>query len=129
MQWLAQQNIPLPLAWLAIWAELVGGLALAIGFVTRVSALGIVVNMLTATIMVGLPNGLFMNWFGDQRGEGVEFYMLASVIRAVLILQGGGRWSLDRVFTRSVRVRAMLARWCLERQPPIIVVTDMTPEY
>jgi putative oxidoreductase len=71
------------------------------GFFTRIAALGIVVNMVVATAMVGLPNGLFMNWFGNQKGEGIEFYLLAIVIGLTLILQGSGRWSVDRILAQQ----------------------------
>ena len=101
MQWFAQQHVPVPLAWLAIMAEFLGGLALMFGFFTRIAALGIVVNMVVATAMVGLPNGLFMNWFGNQKGEGIEFYLLAIVIGLTLILQGAGRWSVDRILAQQ----------------------------
>jgi putative oxidoreductase len=101
MRWFAQQHVPVPFAWLAIMAELLGGLALVFGFLTRVSALGIVVNMVVATFKVGLPNGLFMNWFANQKGEGIEFYLLVIVIGVTLILQGAGRWSIDRVLARK----------------------------
>jgi len=36
-----------------------------------------------------------MNWFGAQKGEGFEFHMLAASIALVLVVTGGGAWSLD----------------------------------
>lgn len=96
MHWFAQQHVPAPLALMAIMAEALGGLGLVFGFLTRIAALGLVVNMVVATFMVGLPNGLFMNWFANQKGEGIEFYLLVIVIGVTLILQGAGRWSVDR---------------------------------
>jgi putative oxidoreductase len=101
MQWFTSQHIPAPLAWLAIAAELVGGLTLAVGLLARLSALGIVVNMTVATLTVGLPNGLFMNWFGQQKSEGIEFYLLAIVIGLTLVQQGAGPWSIDRAVARQ----------------------------
>ena len=101
MQWFAQQHIPAPLAGLAIMAELLGGLALMFGSFTRIAALAIVVNMVVATLTVGLPNGLFMNWFSSQKGEGIEFYLLVIVIGVTLILHGSGMWSVDRNLARQ----------------------------
>ena len=37
-----------------------------------------------------------MNWFGNQEGEGYEYHLLAIAIAAALMIQGGGRWSVDR---------------------------------
>jgi putative oxidoreductase len=57
-----------PLALLAIAAEFLGPLGLAVGLLTRVAALGIAVVMLVA-FMGHEQHGFFMNWFGPQQGE------------------------------------------------------------
>ena len=44
-------HIPAPLAFLAIAAEFFGGLGLILGFLTRIAAFGIAVNMLVAVAM------------------------------------------------------------------------------
>ncbi len=41
-----------------------------------------------------------MNWFGNQKGEGVEFHLLALGIVAALLILGGGKWSVDSLFKR-----------------------------
>src|SRR3954468_18782460 len=53
-------HIPAPLAFLAIAAEFFGGLGLIVGFLTRVAALGIAVNMLVAVATVHGNVGFFM---------------------------------------------------------------------
>src|SRR5580700_9598291 len=63
-------HIPAPLAFLAIMAEFLGGLGLIVGFLARIAAFGIAVNMAVAIFMVHIHNGLFMNWYGNQKGEG-----------------------------------------------------------
>src|SRR5467141_1442219 len=70
MQLFSQMGIPPFLAFLAIAAEFFGGLGLILGFLGRVAALGIIVNMLVAVGAVHLPHGFFMNWTGTQQGEG-----------------------------------------------------------
>src|SRR5215467_160155 len=55
-------GIPAPFAVLAICAEFLGGIGLVLGFLTRVAAFGIAVNMCVAIAMVHGPNGFFMNW-------------------------------------------------------------------
>src|SRR5262249_5184641 len=57
MQSFNQMGIPDFLAFLAIAAEFFGGLALIVGFLGRVAALGIVINMLVAVFAAHLPNG------------------------------------------------------------------------
>jgi len=83
-----------PLALLAIAAEFLGPLGLAVGLLTRVAALGIAVVMLVA-FMVHERHGFFMNWFGAQQGEGVEYHLLALGLAIALIVGGAGAWSID----------------------------------
>src|ERR1700741_4641431 len=45
-------HIPAPLAFLAIAAEFFGGLGLILGFLTRIAAFGIAVNMVVAISLV-----------------------------------------------------------------------------
>jgi putative oxidoreductase len=90
-------GIPAPLAFLAICAEFFGGLGLLVGLLSRVAALGIIVNMLVAIATVHHVNGFFMNWTGQQKGEGFEFHLLAIALAiVVLINKGSGAVSIDR---------------------------------
>jgi putative oxidoreductase len=61
MTYFTKSGFPAPLAFLAIAAEFLGPLGLAVGLLTRVAALGIAVVMLVA-IMVHKQHGFFMNW-------------------------------------------------------------------
>jgi putative oxidoreductase len=94
-------HIPAPLAFLAIAAEFFGGIGLIVGFLTRIAAFGIGVNMLVAIIKVHHAFGFFMNWTGSQKGEGFEFHLLVLAIVAFLIIRGGGAFSVDRALTVS----------------------------
>lgn len=96
-------GIPYVFALLAILAESFGALALISGLFTRPAAFGIGAVMTVAALMVHLPNGFFMNWFGNQAGEGFEYHLLALAIAFALVLKGGGRWSLDGLIARSLR--------------------------
>ncbi len=97
----ATMGIPLAFAILAIVAEFFGALGLITGFLTRVAAFGIGIEMGVAAWMVHLPNGFFMNWSGKQAGEGIEYHILVIAIAVALMIKGGGRWSLDRLLTRK----------------------------
>lgn len=97
----AKLGIPAVFAFLAIMAEGLGSLGLIAGLGTRVAALGITVNMVVAVLMLHLQHGFFMNWFGNQQGEGYEFHLLAIAIGMVLMIRGGGKWSADRVLARA----------------------------
>src|SRR5580698_2328417 len=94
-------HIPAPLAFLAMAAEFFGGLGLILGFLTRIAAFGIAVNMVVAVAMVHSNFGFFMNWTGTQKGEGFEYHLLALAITAFLMIRGAGAFSLDRVIARA----------------------------
>jgi len=96
-----KMGIPAVLAFLAIMAESVGAVALIAGFLTRIAALGVGTNMVVAILMVHLPNGFFMNWTGNQKGEGFEFHLLAIALALALIIRGGGKWSIDRQMSQG----------------------------
>ena len=90
-----QMGIPAPFAFLAIVAESLGALALIFGLLSRVSAFGVGITILVAMLMVQLPNGFFMNWFGNQKGEGMEFSLLMLGLAAITVLRGGGAFAID----------------------------------
>src|ERR1700755_2202500 len=75
MGFFESMGIPAAFGLLAIIAEFFGGLGLIIGFLGRIAAFGIMVNMIVAILMVHGRNGLFMNWTGKQGGEGFEFHL------------------------------------------------------
>jgi putative oxidoreductase len=90
-----QMGIPAPLAFLAICAEFFGGLGLIVGLLGRIAALGIIVNMLVAIAKVHSANGFFMNWTGQQKGEGYEYHLLAIALALVVLIKGSGAMSID----------------------------------
>lgn len=99
-------HIPAPLAFLAISAEFFGGIGLIFGFLTRIAAFGIGVNMLVAIAMVHHNFGFFMNWTGAQKGEGFEFHLLVLAIVTYLIVRGAGAFSVDRALSVSAPANA-----------------------
>jgi putative oxidoreductase len=88
-------HIPAPLGVLAICAEFFGGIGLILGFLTRFAALGIAVNMMAAILLVHMANGPFMNWAGNQKGEGYEYHLLALALAIPLMVRGAGAFSVD----------------------------------
>jgi len=94
-------GIPTLFAFLAISAEFLGGIGLIVGFLSRIAAFGIAVNMLVAIFMVHLPNGIFMNWFGNQKGEGYEYHLLAIVLCILIMVKGAGALSVDLALTKA----------------------------
>jgi putative oxidoreductase len=92
---LRKSGVPSPVALLAIMAEFLGPLGLAVGLLTRVAALGIAAVMLGAILTVHRQHGFFMNWYGNRQGEGFEYHVLAIGLAVALVLNGAGMWSVD----------------------------------
>ena len=93
-------GIPAVFAVLAIAAEFLGSLGLIFGFLTRVAAFGLAVEMTVAACLVHRQH-FFMNWTGQQQGEGFEFHILAVAMGVALMIQGGGLLSIDGALSRG----------------------------
>jgi len=90
-------GIPWLIALLVIIGESFGSIALLAGFFTRFTAASLAIIMLGAISMVHIPHGFFMNWSGQQLGEGFEYHLLVIGVAATLLITGGGKWSVDRI--------------------------------
>jgi len=101
MHFFTGMGIPAAFAFLSIMAEFLGGIGLIVGFLTRIAAFGIAIDMLVAVLLVHARNGVFMNWYGNQKGEGYEYHLLAIVICILLMVKGAGALSVDRALTKA----------------------------
>ena len=90
-----QAHIPAIFAFLAICAEFLGSLGLILGFLTRIAAFGITVEMIVAVATIHSHIGFFMNWFGNQKGEGYEYHLLVFALSIPLMIRGAGAFSID----------------------------------
>jgi putative oxidoreductase len=91
-------HIPSPLGYAAAIAEFFGSIALLLGVFTQAAALGILLTMVVATFTVHAPAGFFLNTTNDpKRGSGYEYTLTLAVIALVLVLLGGGIYSLDAI--------------------------------
>lgn len=88
------------MAYLVIAAEFVGAIALILGLLTRFAAFGMFAVMAGAIYLAHWQNGFFMNWAGKQSGEGIEYHLLVMGMALALMVQGGGRASIDRLLSR-----------------------------
>lgn len=97
-----KMGLPWIIALLVIMGEFFGSLGLLAGFLTRFTAASFIVIMLGAIVTTHLPIGFFMNWFGQQQGEGYEYHLLVIGIGLALLMTGAGKWSIDRLITEKV---------------------------
>lgn len=100
-------HLPSVLAFLVILGELAGGVGLIVGLFSRLSAAVIALTMVGAVVTVHSRYGLFLNWYGNKEGHGIEYHLLAIALALVVTVKGGGAFSLDRVLERHASQASM----------------------
>ncbi|GJM29401.1 MAG: hypothetical protein DHS20C17_20360 [Cyclobacteriaceae bacterium] len=89
-------GLPWILGFFIILLESFGALCLILGIGTRVIAASLVMLALGIIFSSHIQNGFFMNWYGNQPGEGVEYFLLWIGMAIGLSIAGGGKFSIDR---------------------------------
>jgi putative oxidoreductase len=97
VQSFAGMGIPWPEygVYLAIAGELLGGLGLMVGLLTRVAAFGPLCVMLVAIIAAHLRHGLL------AKNGGFEYPLILGLVALFFVAHGAGAFSLDGWFERS----------------------------
>ena len=90
-----KMNVPMATmtAPLVTCLEFFGGLALIVGLLTRLVALGLAIDMLGAIALVHLANGFFLP-------TGYEFALMLCVASLTLVVGGAGSPSVDEMIAR-----------------------------
>jgi putative oxidoreductase len=91
---LDSRRIPRSIAWLIILGQSFGSIALVAGFLGRFAAGGLFI-IFTGALIVHLPDGWAMNWFGEKNGEGIEYHVMLLSLLLIAIVRGCGAMSID----------------------------------
>jgi putative oxidoreductase len=89
-----QVGVPPIVGFAVIITEFFGPIFLLLGFATRLWSLGIV-GVMVGVIATTFNQYFFMNWFGAQKTEGFEFFLLAIGMSLSLVISGSGKMSID----------------------------------
>jgi putative oxidoreductase len=94
---LAPLGVPMPTtaAYVLTFTELVGGLLLMAGFLTRLAALALTIDMVLAIVLVAYKLPLIAA-SGQTGGAGLELNLVLMGGFLVALFAGPGRFSLDR---------------------------------
>lgn len=87
------------LSWLAMLAELGGGLLLLLGLLTPLAAAATATNMFVAVFWVHLDNGLL------AQNNGFEFPLTLGLVSLYFLFRGAGPVSLDALLRERARRR------------------------
>ena len=92
---LAQLGVPLPtlMAWVVTLVELVGGVLLIVGLLSRLAALLLTIDLVVAILLVKVNVGLIAP---PQQGAGAELDLALIAGFLVILFAGPGSVSLDR---------------------------------
>jgi len=89
------------IAFSIIMIEFFGSISLILGFISRFWALSLAVMFMGIIYTTQLEHGFFMNWFGNQVGEGYEYSLLIIGLALTIIVNGSGKWSIDNLISKK----------------------------
>lgn len=90
-------KLPWIISLAVILIEFFGSVGLVVGFASRIWAAGFIIIMTGAILTTNAKFGLFMNWFGNQEGEGFEYHLLVIGMCIALLIAGSGNYSIDQL--------------------------------
>lgn len=97
-------GIPAVLGVMVILAEFIAPILLILGVGSRFMAFSIFLTLGGAMILGGhVQHGFFMNWFGNQAGEGMEYFILIIGMSLGLVFGGAGKYALDSVIGKYIK--------------------------
>jgi putative oxidoreductase len=100
----SSMGMPAFLGVMVILAEFVAPILLIVGAGSRFMAFSIFLTLGGAMFLGGhVQHGFFMNWFGNQAGEGMEYFILIIGMSLGLMFGGGGKFSLDTVLGKYIK--------------------------
>jgi putative oxidoreductase len=94
-------HLPYIVGLLVIIIEFFGALSMLLGFATRFWSISIIVIFIGMIVTTNIDNGFFMNWFGNQKGEGFEYHLLILGLALITLISGGGKFSLDLLYIKK----------------------------
>ena len=96
-----QMGLPGIVAFSIIMIEFFGSMSLILGLLSRFWALSLTGMFIGIIYTTQLEHGFFMNWFGNQAGEGYEYSLLIIGLALSIILNGSGKWSIDGLISKK----------------------------
>ncbi|MDT0607043.1 DoxX family protein [Croceitalea rosinachiae] len=97
----AQMGLPSIIAFSVIMIEFFGSISLVLGLFSRFWAISLAGMFTGIIITTQLEHGFFMNWYGNQAGEGYEYSLLVIGLALSIVFNGSGKWSIDSLISKK----------------------------
>lgn len=97
----ATVGLPWLIGFLVIMLESIGAIALIAGLGTRAIAAAYIILAAGIAFTSHVQYGFFSNWFGNQKGEGYEYFLLWIGMALALLMIGGGQYAVERIIKTS----------------------------
>ncbi len=96
------EMLPWMVGFTVIILQFFGSLLILFGVMGRFFALSMIGLFIGMIITSHWQYGFFMNWLGSQKGEGIEFHVLAIGLSTALLMNGSGSYSFDVLLTNKL---------------------------
>lgn len=96
-----QMGLPTIVGLSVITIEFFGSMSLILGLLSRFWALAFMGLFMGIIFTSQWQHGFFMNWFGNQEGEGFEYSILIIGLALSTLINGSGEYSLDNILTKK----------------------------
>ena len=93
--------LPWIIGFLVIIIEFFGSLFLLMGIASRIWAILLIFLMIGIIFSSHIDHGFFINWSGNNKGEGYEFHLLVIGLSIAILLNGSGKYSVDKFLVGS----------------------------
>ncbi|MBS4065402.1 DoxX family protein [Lacibacter sp. MH-610] len=93
-------GLPWIIGLLVIVIEFFGSLLVLMGLGSRLAAVMIAFLSVGIIFTSHIQYGFFINWSGNQKGEGYEYFLLLIGLCLALLVNGSGKLSLDKVLAK-----------------------------
>ncbi len=107
-------GLPWIIGFLVIVIEFFGSILLFFGFAARFWGIAMAMLMLGVVLTSHIQNGFFINWLGNQKGEGVEYFLLAIGMSVSIAISGAGKFSVDGSIARSLIERTSVKKFSVQ---------------
>ena len=117
-------GLPWIVGFFVILIEFMAPFALLIGLATRIWSIAVFFLFL-GIVYTSHADYFFMNWFGNQKSEGAEYFLLILGMSLSLVISGSGKYSVDRLLMAGKSSGESKARFSMTGAEVVMAASDI----